>query len=49
MKKVFEKALKAKQAQRQRNAAASATEKFRTLDRLHERSKRLKSGKLAKA
>ncbi len=49
MKKVFAKALHAKQLRRQVNAAKSAAEKFGTLDRLHDRSKQLKAAKLVRS
>ena len=49
MKKAFEKALKAKQAQRARNASRPIAEKLRTLDRLREGSAELKRAKLIKS
>ena len=45
MKKTFEKALKAKQAQRQRNAQRPIEEKLQVLDRLRERSQLLRGAK----
>ena len=47
MKKAFEKALKAKQQQRLKNASRSVSEKFQTLDRLREASEQLKRAKYA--
>jgi hypothetical protein len=45
VKKVFEKALKAKQEARARNAARSIAEKFRALDRLREGDKQMKAAR----
>jgi hypothetical protein len=45
VKKVFERALKAKQAQRKKGAARSPAEKFKLLDRLRERSAVLRGAK----
>ena len=47
MKKAFEKALKAKQQQRVKNASKSVSDKFQTLDRLREASEQLKRAKHA--
>lgn len=47
MRKLFEKALKAKQQQREKNATRSVSEKFKTLDRLREGNEQLKRAKHA--
>lgn len=47
MKKAFEKALRAKQQQRAKNATRSVSGKFKTLDRLREGSEQLRRAKHA--
>lgn len=48
MKKIFERALKDKQRQREANAARPVSEKFAMLDRLKQRSDALKQTNKAK-